>query len=255
LLRIIPFLCAAALLTIACGSKTLQVEDAPPAGFDIEKRVVGQSVEGRNIEVWKMGSGEDVVLFIASIHGNENRGTPLMRELVRRIEVSPEILHGRTIVVMPVANPDGVAYDTRTNVNGVDLNRNFSAANRENSERYGMEGLSEPESRAIDRVLWDHYPDRIVTLHEPLDCVDYDGPAEDLARHMAEHDPLEVKKLGSRPGSLGSYAGVTLGIPIITYELPRNARGKTTEELWPLYGQAMVAAITFPEEPPVLPAE
>ena len=58
---------------------------------------------------------------------------------------------------------------------------------------------------------------------------------------------FDVKKLGARPGSLGSYAGVDLGIPIITFEMLQNDSGLDSDTLWQRYGKALVAAIVYPE--------
>ena len=128
-----------------------------------------------------------------------------------------------TVWIAPDLNPDGVAAGTRHNAHGVDLNRNFEAANRENSRQYGMVGLSEPESRALHGLIVTYRPDRIISIHQPLRCIDYDGPASGLARVMVAECDLPLQKLGARPGSLGAYAGATLGIPIITVELPTQA--------------------------------
>ena len=70
-----------------------------------------------------------------------------------------------------------------------------------------------------------------------------------LAERMGQYCALPVKKLGARPGSLGSYAGVTLGIPIITFEMTQADSELNTEALWQKYGKALLAAITFPERP------
>ena len=64
---------------------------------------------------------------------------------------------------------------------------------------------------------------------------------------MSAHINLPVRKMGARPGSLGSYAGIELGIPIITLELSRQAIDYDSDELWQLYGDGLVAAITFNE--------
>jgi len=42
---------------------------------------LGSSVEGRAIEAWVAGQGPDVTIILASIHGSEGAGTPLLREL------------------------------------------------------------------------------------------------------------------------------------------------------------------------------
>lgn len=210
--------------------------------------VVGHSVEGRPLVCRRIGEGEYVVLMMASIHGNESAGTPLLNDLGEHVLANSELLGGVTLVLMPAVNPDGVANSERYNARGVDLNRNFPAENRQNSARYGLNALSEPEALAIYQVLNDTLPDHIVTLHEPLQCVDYDGPAASLAKVMSDHCPLPVKKLGSRPGSLGSYAGVTLGIPTITFELPLNAADQSPGLLWRFYGEALIQAILYRHE-------
>ncbi|MHC5093771.1 MAG: hypothetical protein ACYSO2_07720 [Planctomycetota bacterium] len=66
---------------------------------------------------------------------------------------------------------------------------------------------------------------------------------------MGRFCSLPVKKLGSRPGSLGSFAGVEQKIPIITMELAKEDSDLTDTELWTQYGYALLAAITYPELP------
>jgi protein MpaA len=215
-------------------------------------RTVGTSVEGRPIPLYELGTGPDVVLVIATIHGNENAGTPLCDDLIPFLAANPDLLEGRKVVFLPVANPDGYAADKRFNANGVDLNRNFEAANRLETRRSGDIPLSEPESRAIKAVLEEFKPARIVSMHEPLDVIDWDGPGEPLARHMGRFATLPVRRLGSRAGSLGSYAGEDLGIPIITLEFPRGAGNRPPEDLWKDYARPLLAAITYPADPPEL---
>jgi|GEM_PF-1834980 len=220
-----------------------------------QERILGLSVNGEPIEALIYGDGADCVLILATIHGDEDAGTPLVWELSKQLVDRPEFWAGRRVVLMPLTNPDGMAAQTRGNVNGVDLNRNYPAQNFQPSPKHGPAPLSEPESKAIDRALREYRPNRIVSIHQPLrygsECVDYDGPAEDLAIAMARHAPIPVRKIGSRPGSLGSYAGVTLRIPIITLELPKDAKGLDAATLWDDYGQMLLAAISFPESPVV----
>jgi protein MpaA len=184
---------------------------------------------------------------MATIHGNEAVGTPLVRRLGAHLREHPDLLEGRTAVLLAVANPDGMARSIRYNARGVDLNRNFEAANRVTDEHSGKTALSEPESRIIRELIERYKPDRIVSIHQPLACIDYDGPAEALANHIAQYCNLPVKKVGAKPGSLGSYAGVTLGIPIITFEmLPADSK-LDAQTLWDRYGKALIAAVVFPD--------
>ncbi len=222
-----------------------------PAEAAYRRILLGSSVEGRPIECLEFGQGEEVVLIMASIHGSEPAGTPLVRQLADYLAHRPGLLQGRRVLLMPVANPDGLARGARHNVHGVDLNRNFPASNYRSSGSGGSTALSEPESMAIYGVLRNYRPDRIVSIHQPMNhgsaCLDYDGPAEMLAQAMAARSDLPVHKLGARDGSLGSYAGVALGIPIITVELPKEASDLEGERLWARYGGMLLAAIRFPE--------
>jgi murein peptide amidase A len=216
------------------------------AEVDVETQVVGRSLNGRPIECQVLGDGEDVFWFIATIHGNEAAGTPLAEKFVEWLKSHPEELEGRRVVITPVANPDGFADNVRHNKNGVDLNRNFPAGNFDADVKvHGATPLSEPESRALMRVMMTYFPDRIVTIHQPLDCMDWDGEeSKKMAAAMAEKCRLPFKQVGSRPGSLGSFVGLTLGKPIVTVELPGDA-GMDGDKLWKEYGEAMIAGLRY----------
>jgi len=240
-----------ALAVTGCYEPTappqLIIEPAPsPVVPPAQYHVAGRSVQGRPIMCLVIGQGQDVTLLLATIHGNEPAGTPLVRRLAEHLQQNLHLLQGRKVVLLPTANPDGMAHNTRYNAHGVDLNRNFAAANRRNSPRHGYAALSEPEARIIASIIRQYNPDRIVSIHQPLTCIDYDGPAAELARRMAQYCNLPIRKLGAQPGSLGSYAGITLAIPIVTFELPRNANNLNQETLWARYGTALIAAIVYP---------
>src|SRR5262245_54167473 len=236
------------ICVLGCRPPDERVRTEPPATqgrLAAYASVIGQSVEGRPIEILKFGDGSDCSLIIATIHGNESAGTPLLERLADDIVARPEIIAGRTIILLPITNPDGYAQRIRHNVHDVDLNRNFPASNWENSHQHGTRALSEPESVALHQLISSAQPKRIVSLHEPYGCIDYDGPAQELANAMAAQCDLPVKKLGGRPGSLGSYAGEKLGIPIVTVELPEAAGTWDASALWDRYGKMLLAAVEF----------
>ena len=223
------------------------VGELPTAVVPARYRIVGTSVQQRPIMCLELGTGSDVTFIISTIHGNEAAGTPLVRRLSWYLRENPVMLNGRKVVLMAVANPDGMVNGSRYNARGVDLNRNFEAANRINTKETGLLPLSEPEAVIIKQLVQQYKPDRIVTLHQPLNCIDYDGPARMLAEHMGQYCALPVKKLGARPGSLGSYAGETLNIPIITFEMTEADSKLNSEALWQKYGRALLAAVVYPE--------
>ncbi len=222
----------------------------PPAEAPLaQHRLVGRSVQGRPIMVQILGEGDDTVFVMGAIHGNEPAGATLVKSLVDYLRYNRDLLEGRRVVMMPVANPDGLAAGTRENVRRIDLNRNFDTPNRENDTTNGLRPLSEPESHALQSAIKQYNPSRIVSIHQPLTCIDYDGPGRALATRMAQYCDLPLKKLGAKPGSLGSYTGESLGIATITVELPKEASKLTEQELWEKYGKALLAAILYPQHP------
>jgi murein peptide amidase A len=234
---------AAALLLLA-GTTALFLMlrgERPGKVKRAREEVIGQSVEGRPLICYWYGDRGPVVFIKASIHGTEGAGTPLVLKLMEWLEAHPESWQDRRVVVMPVANPDGLAAGKRFNARGVDLNRNFPAGNRQDKARFGHRALTEPESRALHDFILRAEPEVIVAIHQPLNCVDYDGPppARALAERMARSTGLPLDKLGARPGSLGAWFGETLGKPILTLELPRRLV-EDPEDLWRRYGAGLV---------------
>ena len=125
--------------------------------------LLGHSVQGRAIRGVELGEGPRWVAAIGGIHqGNEANTTVLANLLLDHFRDNPaEIPDGVGLAFIPDLNPDGAAAGTRTNANGVDLNRNWDAGWRRDS--YGPSGLvlggggtrpfSEPETRALARYL------------------------------------------------------------------------------------------------------
>ncbi|GMV38620.1 MAG: hypothetical protein AMXMBFR64_03360 [Myxococcales bacterium] len=183
---------------------------------------VGTSVLGRPIVAERFGAGPRVLLMSA-IHGNERPAVILGERLRSSLLAGLATSRGVQVVLLPVANPDGVAAASRHNAHGIDLNRNFDAANFAPSKDHGQAPLQEPESAAVAALVESLDPVLIISVHNPLDQVDWNGPADGIARLMADASgiPLEPP-LGGLPGSLGSWAGEDLGIPTITLELPHS---------------------------------
>jgi murein tripeptide amidase MpaA len=221
----------------AAGASAVEPADGPSA----------ESALGSHIGSWVYGSGAQTVLILGGIHGNEPAGPTLCEALQDHLASHPEALAGRRVVVAPALNPDGLLANTRENSREVDLNRNFDTANRQASTVFGSAPLSEPESRFVVELIEKFLPAAIVSVHQPLACVDYDGPAQELAAAMSRACGLPVEKLVDSkpyPGSLGSYAGVDRSIPIVTLELPGgDVSAWSKAALWEEYGAAMLEAV------------
>ncbi len=240
---------AALLVMVGTTALFLTLRPGPPSSRSLAViEEIGTSVEGRPILCYGFGKGRRTLLIKASIHGTEGAGTPLTQRLIAWLEANPEVWRQCRILVIPVSNPDGLHAGKRFNTRGVDLNRNFPAGNREDKARFGLNALSEPESQALHDFILKEAPDVIVAIHQPLNCVDYDGPApaEALATRLGQISRLPVKKLGARPGSLGAWFGETLGRPIVTLELPRTLTDYP-DKLWADYGPGLIDLMKNPE--------
>lgn len=187
------------------------------------------------------------VLLIGGIHGDEYSSvTIVFKWLADLAKQQGGDFHWR---VVPVLNPDGLLRppkkSQRMNANGVDLNRNFPTPNwveeatdywvnrtRRSKRRYpGHAPLSEPESRWLSTQIDEFQPDAVISVHAPHGIVDFDGPQvppDNLG-------PLELRLLGTYPGSMGRYIGVYKGIPLLTVELESALRMppvEDTEQIW-----------------------
>jgi len=212
-------------------------------------RSIGRSVERREIEAVEFGGGVRRVLLIGGIHGDEPEGQVLVERVADEFAVGSRQAPHATVFIIRDLNPDGTAAGTRGNSRGVDLNRNFPAANWQATARRpefnpGPRPGSEPETQTLLGVLDGFQPDRIIVMHatrgKPM--VNYDGPAQSLAELMSRHSGYVVSDtIGyPTPGSLGSYAGKDLEIPIITLELPR---GIDAETCWATHRDSLGAAL------------
>jgi protein MpaA len=193
------------------------------------------------------GDGPERILIFGGIHGSEPTSAVLAAKLADHLRVNWALFAGKTIAILAEANPDGLARRSRTNANGVDLNRNFPAENWRRSRRgrrhYGSAPASEPETRAVIRAVKLVRPDRIVAIHSirrGRHCNNFDGPARDLARSMASLNGYPVKATMGypTPGSFGSWAGVDRRLPTITLELPSHLSGR---QCWRENADALLA--------------
>lgn len=174
------------------------------------------------------------VLLIGGVHGDELSSVSIVFEWMEYLHVHHD---GEFIwSVVPVMNPDGLfkKKPSRTNANGVDLNRNMPTTDwQETALAYwrdkaksaprkypGPAAGSEPETRWLIDEIDKFQPDMIITVHAPYNLIDYDAPSRKNAPRR--FGKLKGGLLGTYPGSLGNYAGVKRGIPVVTIELPSS---------------------------------
>lgn len=178
---------------------------------------------------------ENNVLIIGVFHGDEPQGKYLIEKYLSLPAHQVEAINSNLLFI-PCLNPDGLQFGTRTNANGVDLNRNFPTKNwggvnvaadgntecQDSSLYYGgTSPASETETQFVIDIIKKYQPKLILTLHAPYKIVNYDGPAEEIAQKISDiiGYPVEESIGYPTPGSFGTYCGAERNIPVITLEL------------------------------------
>jgi protein MpaA len=179
-------------------------EDEAPIHLRVR---IGTSVRGRALWAYWRGDGDAGrrLLVVGCIHGDEPAGIPVAGRLLRLPPPPQSVL-----VVVPDLNPDGVAAATRTNADGVDLNRNFpyrwQPMGSPGSLHYaGPRPLSEPESRAAAALILRLQPTVSVWFHQALDLVDKSGGRASVERRFARLADLSLARLPRYPGSVSGW--------------------------------------------------
>jgi hypothetical protein len=157
------------------------------------------------------------VLFVADIHGNEKSATYTNQAWLNYLDANAESLPAnRTVVVIPSANPDGFAANTRRNAHNVDLNRNFPAydwtprvlepGNLWLAFGGGTKPLSEPESQSLAVYIQATHPQLVLTYHAVGGIVLANGAGNSpaLAQKYAKLSNLSVLA-GSQSQSFFGY--------------------------------------------------
>jgi hypothetical protein len=99
-----------------------------------ETTIIGYSVEGRPLKVFRFGHGPRDLMIVAGIHGGYEWNTiALAEELITFLNGHPEIIPPQiSIHILRSMNPDGATLQGnpwgRGNANHVDLNRNWDSS-------------------------------------------------------------------------------------------------------------------------------
>jgi len=215
---------------------------------------IGDTVEGRGLEMYKFGNGESSRLIVAGIHGGyEYNTTDLALALIQAIEENPELIPDTvTLYVLPSLNPDGLArshgYSGRANANNVDLNRNWelhwsSTWNPDGCWHYlpisgGTAALSEPEVIALDQFINQHQPDAVISYHSAALGIFAGGSPEltlsdSLAEAIAAVAPYSYPPVQTNCEMTGQFIDSLAyrGIPAVDIELSNHKDIELEENL------------------------
>ncbi|MBI2712307.1 MAG: succinylglutamate desuccinylase/aspartoacylase family protein [Bdellovibrio sp.] len=214
-------------------------------------------------------NAQNTTLVFSTVHGDEITPLYVALQLAQWVRERQLQLIKTRVVIAPLVNPDGFFRSPRTRVNGhgVDLNRNLNTHDWESKAhlywrtRYkndprrnpGPKPRSEPETIFQEELISKVKPQKILSIHSPLNFLDYDGPTHLSLSKFPREYVIECEKLRKRlnakssvyyPGSLGNRAGQEMGIPTLTLELP-SADPKKADIYWRKFALGIRTMIQF----------
>ena len=189
----------------ALGQAASAGQASVPAAV-IETRVIGTSVQGRDITAYRMGTpGGRVVLAIGVIHGDEAKGAEITKSL--RTLPTPA---GVDLWIIDTINPDGMAAFTRQNANRVDLNRNFERKwnyiplSADNGQYSGEAAADQPETQAVQAFVREIQPAITVWWHQDANRVSVAGERPAIGEAYARRVKLTTASTPCTAGCTGT---------------------------------------------------
>lgn len=232
-------------------------------------KVVGHSVQGRDIDEYTYGTGPTDLMFVGGMHGGYEWNSVLLAyDFMDYLTAHPEVIpQDMSITVIPSANPDGVfkvigkegrftldeapkvadpSGTGRLNADGVDLNRNFDcnwapqSTWQNKTVSAGTAPFSEPESQAIKAAVEEHTPVSVVFWHSQAgavyasECHDGVLPVDvDIMNAYAHAAGYPAVKSFDAYPITGDSEGwlASIGIPALTVELKTHATVEWNQNL------------------------
>jgi hypothetical protein len=124
-----------------------------------KNRVVGTSLEGREIRLFSLGTGAIRILLWSQMHGDESTATMAIADIFNYInktattEQTKQLLSKVTIHFLPMLNPDGAERFQRRTAQGIDMNRDALV-------------FSTPEARILQHQQQEIKPNFGFNLHD-----------------------------------------------------------------------------------------
>lgn len=135
----------------------ITLKDIEPLLVNCKTTIIGDSVLGKPIYKYVIGSGKTRIFMWSQMHGNESTTTKALFDFLNLIysddQLGVKLLEEFTFCFLPMVNPDGAELYTRENANKVDLNRDSI-------------DLSQPESQLLRQTFEEFQPHFCYNLHD-----------------------------------------------------------------------------------------
>ena len=162
-----------------------------------------RSTSGRDLQVISFEPKEannkntPRLLIQGGLHGNEGEASKFVLWLARRFargESPLNQLANQNVAFdfLPYANPDGHTDGTRSNIRGVNLNRNFGILWGMSRENPGTEKFSEAETQAIRRLFAKRHYTAAIDVHGYVNWVVGPSAPEVIKAHGNKIDSAKV---------------------------------------------------------------
>jgi len=241
-------------LTLTPVPSTPTTIPSSPTPENPQPEVIGISVAGRPLQVYKFGNGPIEKMIVAGIHGGYEWNTIVLAdELIEYLENHPEIVPAeQTLYLLRAFNPDGYVRSTgfggRANENNVDLNRNFPSYWKADWPRIGCwdyipitggtAPASEPETRALMAFIKAHDFQAFISYHSAALGIFPGGQPPDPGSLALAESIAAVSEYPYPPIEAGcAYTGQLIdwvsdqGIPAIDIELTNHQDSDFAENL------------------------
>ena len=120
-------------------------------------KIIGESVLGKPIYSYEIGTGNIRIYLWSQMHGNESTTTKALFDFLNLLnskdDFAKKLLATFTFYCIPILNPDGASLYTRANANNIDLNRD-------------SQDLTQPESKVLREAFENFKPDYCFNLHD-----------------------------------------------------------------------------------------
>ena len=247
-----------------------QLEHEKLQKFNLEIR----TKENRDIKLFVVGTGKKNILITGGVHAREWL-TPIVSTYIIEHLLKSNLLDDYTFYIIPIVNPDGYIHSFkngnrmwRKNMNGVDINRNFSkgfgkhsGSNPDDHDFRGTNPFSENETKALRKLIksksfylhldihsygqliagsW-AYKNKKHPNHKQLEKLGNKMVSAMKTKYVFGHGSMNGK-LGLSGGTFQDYTS-SLGVHSFTIELPTKTSFDPHPNIIKPTGKDMMRAI------------